>query len=256
MSSNSTSGFSEKFLNKTNKAFKSFNSNRQKELSNFWSMDSKQNDIKNKSVESSPNLSIIDNNKIFTTNNNCNNSNNNNSNYKVESNVNVNVNLVTFPGYFNNHDSIEKNTTKSDSTINFKNSFPCFSNSSKNNFLSNLSPSSKIGNIPNFTNININNTLPQVHINPTTNFNNSNLHTNHGFNFLSNPKIASTDSKENEDNKNLIRKSKFIVENKNNPSQKEKQSVYIQSNNKGDLISNQNLVVRFKIIFNFKFYFI
>lgn len=246
MLSKNLSGFSGQFfINKNNYETNTSYPNRDKDINEFKNINSKNNNIKNNSIESSPHYSIIEKNKQINSNNNYNNFNNNNSNYKVESNVNVNVNLVTFPAYYNNCVSNEKDSTKKNSTISFPNSFPCFSNNLKKNFESHLSPSNKIGSIHNFPNININNTLPQMHANYTTNFNNSNLNSNPTFNFAATPNIATASSKNNTSIKNIIKQSKFNGENKINSFINEKITKIIcrNSNNKSDCEIDQKVFV-------------
>lgn len=121
-----------------------------------------------------------------------------NPNYKVESSLNVNVNLVTYPNYFANSNNDDKVSLNKNQCMNIEDSTDCYSN----NFQKFRSTSSyPATNISNFANININNTLPQILINPSTNRNNLDIKNN-----LNNEFKGKINKNEND---NVIRNSSF-----------------------------------------------
>jgi len=95
-----------------------------------------------------------------------------NPNYKVESSLNVNVNLVTYPNYYSNSNNGDKVSSSKNASINLSESSSNYSKNIQNVLTSSGYPAT---NICNYANININNTLPQIHINPSTNINNQNM---------------------------------------------------------------------------------
>lgn len=96
-----------------------------------------------------------------------------NPNYKVESSLNVNVNLVTYPDYFSNSNNDDKVSSSKNASVNVSNSSANYSKNLQKVFSASGYPAA---NISNFANININNTLPQILINPSTKINNQNIH--------------------------------------------------------------------------------
>jgi len=96
-----------------------------------------------------------------------------NPNYKVESSLNVNVNLVTYPNYLKNcNNNDDKVSLNNNGSINLSNSTAHYSKNIQKVFSDSGYPST---NISNFANININNTLPQILINPLNKINNQNF---------------------------------------------------------------------------------
>ena len=167
-------------------------------------------------------------------------------NYKVESSLNVNVNLVTYPDYFANSNNNDKVSLSKNASINLSNSSANYPKNIKNIFSSSGYPAT---NISNFANININNTLPQILINPSTNLNNQNNENALNVDYI--------EKKENYEKNDLIRnfnsENKMSKENKSDEKFKSYSNLK-KANNQKDLHFEKTVVYLFifnKLNFNF-----